>query len=118
MSARVVCPSCGYRNSSHRITCKSCRSSLADVATVSPPVSEASQLAADTPPLSKDELRAVAVRNMVVGGLWCVGGIVVTAVSYSSAEPGGTYIITWGAVLFGAIQFLKGFFQLLRTAFR
>ncbi len=42
------------------------------------------------------------------GALWCIGGIAVTAITYSKAAPGGTYIVAWGAILFGAIQFFKG----------
>ena len=50
-----------------------------------------------------------AEHDMVVGGLWCVGGIVVTVLSYQAvAEKGGSYFVAWGAVLFGGIQFLKG----------
>ena len=51
---------------------------------------------------------------MIFGALWCVGGIVVTAVTYSSAVSspgGGHYIIAWGAIVFGAVQFFKGLFQ-------
>jgi hypothetical protein len=51
-------------------------------------------------------------RNMIVGGLWCVGGILVTAITYSAASGGGTYIITWGAIIFGAIQFFRGLSQM------
>jgi hypothetical protein len=48
-------------------------------------------------------------RDMAVGALWCIGGIVVTAVTYSSAAAGGgRYIVAWGAIVFGGIQFLKG----------
>jgi hypothetical protein len=42
------------------------------------------------------------------GGLWCVGGIIVTAVTYSAASGGGSYVVAWGAILFGAIQFFRG----------
>ena len=50
--------------------------------------------------------------NMLMGALWCIGGIVVTAWSYSAVqETGGHYIIAWGAVVFGGYQFLKGLFQ-------
>jgi hypothetical protein len=50
--------------------------------------------------------------DMVVGGVWCIGGILVTAITYSAvAESGGTYFVAWGAILFGAIQFLKGAFR-------
>ena len=53
------------------------------------------------------------MHNMVVGGLWCVGGILVTALTYNAVkDTGGTYIIAWGAILFGGIQFLRGICQL------
>ena len=56
--------------------------------------------------------RAIGQRNMAVGALWCIGGLVVTAATYSSAaSSGGSYIVAWGPVLFGGWQFLKGFFQ-------
>ena len=49
-----------------------------------------------------------ANKDMLYGALWCVGGIVVTFISYSSASGGGSYVITWGAILFGGIQFFRG----------
>ena len=51
-------------------------------------------------------------KNMVYGALWCVGGIIVTAVTYSSAsDGGGHYVVAWGAIIFGAIQFFRGVAQ-------
>ncbi|MDQ5908051.1 MAG: hypothetical protein QG599_142 [Pseudomonadota bacterium] len=50
-------------------------------------------------------------KNMGFGTLWCIGGLVVTAVTYSAASGGGHYVVAWGAVVFGAIQFLQGLFQ-------
>ncbi|MDI1481492.1 hypothetical protein [Polyangium sp. y55x31] len=48
-------------------------------------------------------------RDMVVGGLWCVGGIAVTAITYASAaNGGGRYVMAWGAIIFGGIQFVRG----------
>jgi len=49
-----------------------------------------------------------AKKDMFYGALWCVGGTVVTFISYSSASGGGSYVITWGAILFGGIQFFRG----------
>lgn len=50
-----------------------------------------------------------AKRDMMYGGGICFVGLVITLVSYSVAsETGGTYYVTWGAVLFGAIQFFRG----------
>ncbi|MBR5822608.1 MAG: hypothetical protein IKY67_00515 [Paludibacteraceae bacterium] len=62
----------------------------------------------------KQAKNSAANKNMIYGALWCVGGLLVTAITYSVAsENGGTYIVTWGAVIFGAIQFFKGLFQKL-----
>lgn len=66
------------------------------------------------------QLRAKAVneagkKNMLYGALWCIGGIVVTVATYSAASSGGgSYVVAWGAIIFGAIQFLKGLFQFLK----
>lgn len=62
--------------------------------------------------------RAIGARNMGVGALFCVGGIVVTIVSYeaaSSGTGGGTYLVTWGAIIFGGIQFIKGVIQFCKA---
>lgn len=41
-----------------------------------------------------------------IGGVICVAGIVITFWTYSNAsENGGSYFITWGAIVFGAIRF-------------
>jgi hypothetical protein len=55
-----------------------------------------------------EALRAKAKRNMIVGGLWCVGGTIVTVLTYAAAQEGGTYTIAWGAIIFGGIQFFRG----------
>ncbi len=46
--------------------------------------------------------------EQLTGGAICVIGIIVTAVTYSSALSGGTYVIAWGAIIFGAIRFFGG----------
>ena len=50
-------------------------------------------------------------RDMVVGGLWCLGGILVTVLTYGAAASnpgGGRYVVAYGAILFGAIQVIRG----------
>jgi hypothetical protein len=66
--------------------------------------------------LRRQANRDVAGRNILFGALFCIGGTVFTALSYQMAAEhpgGGTYVITWGAILFGGIQFLKGLGQLV-----
>jgi hypothetical protein len=53
--------------------------------------------------------RDVALRDMGIGAAFCVGGILVTVVSYSLvSEHGGTYFLLWGPAVFGAIRFFRG----------
>ena len=55
-----------------------------------------------------------ANRRMISGAVWCIAGIAITTVTFVSAvnsPSGGIYVITWGAIIFGAKQFLKGYFQ-------
>ena len=61
----------------------------------------------------KQEKREAGNKNMLYGALWCVGGLLVTILTYSAASDGGTYVVAWGSVIFGAIQFFKGLFQRL-----
>ena len=50
-----------------------------------------------------------ANKDILWGAIWCIGGIIITAVTYSAASNGGgTYVVAWGAIIFGAIQFFKG----------
>lgn len=58
-----------------------------------------------------EALRKEGKKNMLYGGLWCVGGIAVTALTFSFAAPGGSYLVAWGAIIFGAIQFFRGMGQ-------
>jgi len=58
-----------------------------------------------------DPWRAAAEKQIRSGALWCIGGALVTVVSYLSAlnNPfGGTYIFAWGAILFGGLRFYQG----------
>jgi hypothetical protein len=48
----------------------------------------------------KDTKKEGANKDMLYGALWCVGGIVATI-----SDIG---FIFWGAIVFGAIQFIKG----------
>ena len=48
---------------------------------------------------------------MVSGALWFFGGSAITLFSYMAAVSspyGGHYVVTWGAVVFGAVRFFQG----------
>jgi hypothetical protein len=50
------------------------------------------------------------LRDMGIGAVICIIGIVVTVGTLSAARSGGggSYVVAWGAILFGAAQFLRG----------
>lgn len=50
---------------------------------------------------------AAAERDMLHGGLWLGGGLLVTVGSLVMAA-GGRFVMAWGAVIFGGIQFFRG----------
>jgi predicted RNA-binding Zn-ribbon protein involved in translation (DUF1610 family) len=52
-------------------------------------------------------------RNMMIGGVICLIGIFATLATLSLATQagGGRYVIAWGAVVFGGIQFFRGWMQ-------
>lgn len=55
--------------------------------------------------------RAIATTQMIRGALWCGGGIAVTAITYSMATDspsGGSFVVAWGAIAFGFLQFMGG----------
>lgn len=50
-------------------------------------------------------------KQMLNGVYWFVGGVLFTAISYSLASPGATALVSWGATVYGALEFFSGFNQ-------
>jgi hypothetical protein len=97
-----TCGYCGRENHDRAAHCSDCGTAL-----LTEP--ENSQTANLQDP--DDPWRAAAEKQIRSGALWCVGGSVVTVVTYLSAlnNPfGGTYIFAWGAILFGLLRFYQG----------
>ena len=68
--------------------------------------------------LQKRANRVVARTNMAYGAILCIGGILVTVLTYQAAsEGGGHYVIAWGAAVLGGFHFLRGLVQLLVNLF-
>jgi len=59
-------------------------------------------------PEGRKVLRDKYARHMLYGILWIAGGGLVTLLTYSMAKGGGIYFIFWGAMLWGAIDFIWG----------
>lgn len=59
----------------------------------------------------RNSARSGALRQMAIGGVICLVGIVVTVGTYtaaSSSSSGGSYVVAWGAIVFGALRFFRG----------
>ena len=59
-----------------------------------------------------DEIRAKAASLVVMGIIEFLLGAGITAASYNSASPGGTYTIFSGLILVGAYNFFRGLYYL------
>lgn len=57
--------------------------------------------------------RTDGIKNLLVGGGICVAGLTITLITYAAASPGETYVVAWGAVLFGGFRGLVGLVNLL-----
>lgn len=96
------CAYCGRENTENFAQCRECGTPL---------VTEASDSQSSNTDTPDNPTRAAAKTRMLHGALWCFGGILVTVLSYASAASspfGGTYIVAWGAILFGAVRFFQG----------
>ncbi len=56
--------------------------------------------------------KEAARKNILIGSLLLVGGLVLTVVTYSAASSGGgTYVLAWGPIIFGGIRLIRGLTQ-------
>ena len=53
------------------------------------------------------QMKSARTKGMIFGLLWFFGGLAVTIITYNAASEGGTYVVAWGAMLWGIIQFFK-----------
>jgi hypothetical protein len=49
-----------------------------------------------------------AGRDLVVGGAWLGGGLLVTVVSYGAASGGGRFVVATGAIVYGIVRIVRG----------
>ncbi|WP_306641195.1 hypothetical protein [Sanyastnella coralliicola] len=52
--------------------------------------------------------RGAAYRKIAIGALFLVGGLIITILTYANASGGGRYVITYGAIIWGAIKLIDG----------
>lgn len=65
---------------------------------------------------ARAQIAGAYAKHMVIGALWAVGGIAVTALTFSAASSsgGGRYVVAWGAIAFGIFDFFRGLFGWLK----
>ena len=59
-------------------------------------------------PEARQALAKAYARHMLYGILWAAGGITVTVAALTLSANGGTYIVAWGAIIFGIVDFFRG----------
>jgi hypothetical protein len=104
-----ACSYCGRESEDHLFYCREC----------------GTPLNAETEAVQADDLNKLADikfdEEMKSGAMWCIGGILVTALTYSSAAhspSGGPYVIAYGAILAGGFRFLRGLLRISATGKR
>ena len=63
---------------------------------------------------NRSQKMAEAKKNLLAGALWCVGGLAFSFLSYYFATAGGQYVVATGAIIWGAIQAIKGLVVILK----
>ena len=58
--------------------------------------------------VSQQQKNNDARNQMIIGGLIFFVGLAITIGTYSAASDGGSYVVAWGAIIFGAIRFFRG----------
>lgn len=74
------------------------------------PEEHATTVVSDLSKRISEAKRQKAKKDILYGALWCGGGLLVTLITYSAASSGGggRYVVTWGAIIFGGIQLIRG----------
>jgi hypothetical protein len=52
--------------------------------------------------------------QVLLGVLFLLGGIIITAVTYDSASSGGSYIIAYGPMIYGVYSIIRGVARMSR----
>ncbi|MBA3397205.1 MAG: hypothetical protein H0T89_31550 [Deltaproteobacteria bacterium] len=69
----------------------------------------------ETPSFDLVDPRTMAVRQLLVGTMLVVVGVVITAATYSSARhDGDKLLLAFGPIVIGAIAMVRGFIGLIR----
>ena len=94
------CSYCGKENPDQSTKCSECGTA---------PANDSDDPEASLNEESEDPGRAAGKKRMMQGTLWFLGGSFVTLFSYMDAASSTSYyIVAWGALLYGAVEFFQG----------
>lgn len=57
-----------------------------------------------------EAVRQAAGSEMKKGVAWFAGAAALTVITYAAADPGGSYVLFWGAMAYGTYRLLRGFY--------
>ncbi|TMQ13367.1 MAG: hypothetical protein E6J90_28835 [Deltaproteobacteria bacterium] len=98
--AAMRCPACGLINPASTTACDCGWSFTRGM------MGEPRQIATHHP---EQDRRAWAQRQLAIGAVLLLIGIIITAATYGSAsQSGGTYIIAYGPIVVGVIKIIRG----------
>src|SRR5215216_16135 len=116
----LKCSQCGLVNFAEAVVCKRCNYQLKNSSQLTnqthgayeqtAPNNSYSYSTSNSYPSQSESSSdsSAALRKMFFGALWAIGGTIATVIGYNSAGGGGKYIVFWGAILFGAVDFFVG----------
>lgn len=100
----MKCEKCGEYFTGTKTICRFCRAELRRIAEGLDGQGAARQDDSRSPRLPQQNINS----DMIIGGIFFTGGLFLTGYTYMNASGGGKYFVTWGAILFGFIQFMRG----------
>jgi len=87
--------------------CSNCFSTIEEGAVVCPRCNQSGTAKTPLPSSRSKPDRSSASRSMLIWGLVLLGGIGATLATYTAAQPGSRFVVFWGAIAVGAIQFVR-----------
>jgi hypothetical protein len=99
----IQCPGCKEYISSDAVACRFCQRPLDQ---------QTRQAAAAAQEIANHDYRKKqSLKTMLIGLAMLVVGIAITVGTYaaaSSSRGGGSYVVTWGLIIFGGFRFFQG----------
>lgn len=74
--------------------------------------------AGNSPTDDRAQAMSEARKNLLLGSLFCLGGLAFSFISYYFTSAGGKYVVTTGLIIWGLFQAVKGLSVILKILYR